>query len=30
VVLIILYLINNRGKIKGMIAEKPEELDIYE
>ncbi|MFH1391463.1 MAG: hypothetical protein ABIH20_04090 [Candidatus Diapherotrites archaeon] len=30
VVLIILYLFNNRGKIKGMVAEKPEELDIYE
>tara|TARA_Y100000310_G_C20700355_1_gene829148 strand:- start:3723 stop:5024 length:1302 start_codon:yes stop_codon:yes gene_type:complete len=29
-VLIILYLINNRRKIKDMISEKPEELDIYD
>ncbi|MCR4335406.1 MAG: hypothetical protein NUV57_02610 [archaeon] len=30
IILIILYLINNRGKIKDMITEKPEEIDIYE
>jgi len=30
VILILLYTINNRGKIKDMLVEKSEELDVYE